>query len=292
MSCSDCQWKAVLATALGCLALLVTIPLQAQQLASTAKTDAAVVVDGVVKQVFRNLQQSEVPYIVQIEVQRSEVRQSLPAGSKLQFPAPGQLIYVQVVQPRSAGQLLNPRGQRAMIPNANSQLKAYLVAGPNDGWAGTYPEWFDGSAAATAEAEPADASWNQPARSSLGVTTEVTQVQGNTALKVTSVERGSAAQKAGLEEGDLIVGVNKTRITEAAQLDAAARLGKPFSIVVADVRSGRVVPVEIDPSAGDGNVAASSPPIQTSAKPKRTPLGISAEPVRVPIALCFESDTS
>ena len=280
---SSNRTTALLIVAMVCTTLSALPRLEAQQLARTAKDDAAVVVEGVVKQVFRNLQQSEVPYLVQIEVQRSEVRQTLPAGSKLQFPAPGQLIYVQVVQPRTTGQILNPRGQQATIPTENSQLKAYLVVGPNGGWAGTYPEWFDGRPAATAEAPPTGpgSSWNPTVRSDLGVTTEVTQFQGHTALKVTSVERGSAAQKAGLEDGDMIVAINKTPISDATQLDASAQLGKPFSVVVADVRTGRVVPVQIDPAAGDRNVVASSPQQDTSAKPKRAPLGISAESVRV-----------
>ena len=214
------RWMISIGTALFVVAALFVSPLAAQQLAGipsqgAAKQDAVVVVDGVARQVFRNLQASQIQYVVQIEVQRSEVKRTLPADSKLAFPAPGQLIYVQVVEPGGADRATLPRGAKLLIPNAQSQVRAYLVPAPTGGWSGTYPDWFDGTAAQQAEAEPGDAAgtaarrpWDRPTGPDLGMTIELVNVQGHPALKVSNVQRGGPAQQAGLEDGDLIVAVN------------------------------------------------------------------------------------
>ena len=114
------------------------------------------------------------------------------------------------------------------------------------------------------------------------MTTEVVKVQKQMGLRVTSVERGGAAQKAGLEVGDIIAGVEKTAITDENQLEKIAAKGKKFSLIVVDVNTGRGTQIEIDPAST--KVAASEEdevPVATTPveQPPKVSLGISAEPV-------------
>ena len=69
------------------------------QRAPQTKEGASIVVDGIVREVFRSPRQTQVDYVIQIEVSRSEYGR-LPADPKrVQAPAPGDQIYVHVFQP-------------------------------------------------------------------------------------------------------------------------------------------------------------------------------------------------
>jgi S1-C subfamily serine protease len=113
------------------------------------------------------------------------------------------------------------------------------------------------------------------------MTAELVEFRGRSALKVTSVQRRSPAQVAGLEDGDLIIAVNRANLTGSQQLDQAAQRGQPFSVSVADVRSQRVVEVQINPAKGTDRVAKSDPKSETPTAESRPSLGISAESVSV-----------
>jgi hypothetical protein len=74
---------------------------QAKQLASAAKADAALVVEGIVRQVFRSPRQSRTDYLLEIDVQRSEARRLPPGIARPQFPSPGECVYVPAGSPRA-----------------------------------------------------------------------------------------------------------------------------------------------------------------------------------------------
>jgi S1-C subfamily serine protease len=265
----------------GWLAELTPIPSYAQQRERLAKADVPLVVDGVVRQVFRSTVQGRDEYLLQIEVQHSEGHKSVPEGSRLRFPGPGESVYVHV-SPRQdqAGRAL-VGGSRKDLPEVRAQVRAYLSAREQGGWEGVVPDWYEVGVDRAAEAGPDDqtrdiARNSRSSKSRLGMTTEALKVQNRIALRVTSVERDGAAQKCGLEVGDVIAGVEGAAITDTAQLEGLAAKGKKFSLIVIDVNTGRGSQVEFDPTErpANGDVTGVQP-----TQPPKVSLGISAEPV-------------
>jgi S1-C subfamily serine protease len=282
-----------------------TIPAtaKAQEREAVAKQDAALVVDGLVREVFRSPRQGQVDYLVQIEVRRSAIGQPPRSAARLTFPAPGESIYVHVFQTTSG----SGRGGYRSIPSERTDVRAYLTPRAQGGWEGTFPEWFDVTANQPASAGPTDTlppsvdnpptpaptgSGSKVVVSSLGVMVETLDVGGRTALRVSSVERGGPAQKAGIEVGDIIAGANKEPIATAQQLDELARRGGALSLIVVDVNTGKGVqvpvttgrtteggpPIAVNPRTDDRNVNGDTAP-GTGSAPRS--LGITAEPVTI-----------
>jgi S1-C subfamily serine protease len=113
------------------------------------------------------------------------------------------------------------------------------------------------------------------------MTTEPVKVKDKLVLRVTSVERGGPAEKAGLEIGDVVFGVNDTPLTGPEQLDEVARRGESMTLAVMDVRTGRAAQIELRVGPRDADAVAKDAPkadTPTPAAPPRS-LGISAEPV-------------
>jgi S1-C subfamily serine protease len=121
---------------------------------------------------------------------------------------------------------------------------------------------------------------------------ETLSVQGHNVLRVTAVERGGAGQKAGLEVGDIIAGVNNTGITDADQVEQAARQGGTLPLVVVDVNTGKGVRVDVALGRATGGRPSipiepnpgPEPPAVTESRPTEAPkptIGLSAEPVRL-----------
>ncbi len=260
---------------------LWAIPAGAQQRERVAKGDAALVVDGVVRQVFRSDRKGRTDYLVQVEVQRCEGRKPLKGTTRPSIPAPGDVVYVHVFQLQDAA-----GGSYAAPPAERSQVRAYLVPRDQGGWEGTFPDWCDLTAERPVDASPADPAPSAPERpkerSPLGLTTEAAKVDGRAGLRVTSVERGGPAQQAGLEVGDVIVGTKGGALTGMDQLDALARSGGSFPLIVLDVNTGRAAQIEVKMPAPAAD--APKPPTEVSRDPTPAPttsrsLGLSADPV-------------
>ncbi|MBS4104499.1 S1C family serine protease, partial [Tsukamurella paurometabola] len=69
-------------------------------------------------------------------------------------------------------------------------------------------------------------------------------------VRVENVKKGSAAEKAGIREGDVITKVGDTEVAEAADVIVAIRavgVGKETTVTVA--RDGRQVPIKVTPEA-------------------------------------------
>ena len=222
-------------------------------------------------------------YLIEIDVQRSEGRR-IPAGvTRPPFPGPGECVYVHFSHP-SGGPGGDIEG-RSTIPPERAQVRAFLIPREQGGWQGASAEWFELTSSTPAPQSPTDPepssaerSLDQPSASALGMTMEPVKVKDRLALRVTSVERGSPAQQAGLEEDDIIVSANGAALTSAGQLEELARLGAPFSLVVADVRTGRAAQVEVRPAQLPGErVDGSAQPVPPPAP--RISLGVSAESV-------------
>jgi S1-C subfamily serine protease len=83
-------------------------------------------------------------------------------------------------------------------------------------------------------------------RRSLGLSAEPVKLGQRTALKVTRVEEGGAAQKAGIEPEDVLVAANGAPLTGPEQLGYALRKSGPtLRLTVRDSRTGKDVAVEV-----------------------------------------------
>lgn len=271
---------------------LVALPASAQQREKMAKADATLVVDGVVRQVFRSPRQTRTDYLVQIEVARSEGKKTPRGTGRLTIPTPGDSVYVHVYQLNEGINRVASLDSYGAIPAERSQIRAYLTPREAGGWEGVFPDWYEVTTERSADASPADPAPGLPdvakekaTTSSLGMTSELTKINNRTGLKVTSLERGGPVQKAGIEIGDVIVGVNGVPITGADQLEALAKKNEPLPLIVVDVNTGRVAQAEVRPglsTAGkptENNSPNPAPPAESATPAVSKSLGLAAEPV-------------
>jgi S1-C subfamily serine protease len=274
----------------------------AMQNEGVARSDAALIVDGIVREVFRSAREGRVDYLVQIELTRAEIGRAPAAGPRPAYPAPGESVYVHVFQ--------GPGGYRA-IPSERARLRAYLAPRSKGGWEGTFPDWYELTSNQLTGASPNDPAppvadtaptpggapapeveatsrgtrapaGGKTALTSLGVTVETLSVQDRRVLRITAVERGGAGQRAGLEVGDIIAGVNKQPIRDAEQVEQEARQGGTLPLVVVDVNTGNGV--QVDVPLGNPRTGAPSNTADPTSRPEpadapKPAIGLSAEPV-------------
>jgi membrane-associated protease RseP (regulator of RpoE activity) len=231
--------------------LLFAGPGAAQDAAPSAPPDATIAVEGVVRGVFRREGGGRDERIVPIEIRRTEILRRLPSDARVAAPAPGDVLYVHVLG-RAGGPW--QRAVEPTTPRDGATVRAFADPAGDGTWRAAPDPWFqtlDGGAAPPARlpGAGAPAPGPAPAPSSLGIATDLVSVHGRRGLKVTSVTPGGAGQKAGLEIGDVIVAAAGQPIEGADSLEAAARAGRPFTIGVVDVNTGRVVDVEVAPAA-------------------------------------------
>jgi serine protease Do len=295
------------AAALAVLGFSAAVAL-AQQAGGTSKNEAALVIDGVVREVFRSQRQDRVDYLVQIEVKRSEAGRTPREPVRVLLPAPGDAVYVHASE-RMGGDRAQRQG---LLPAERAQVRAYLVPRPRGGWEGTSADWFEMTSKVLVAESPSDPPPiandpapapapvpNAPANTApapgarstvtaLGLTGEGQNVRDQFVFRVTSVERGSPAQRAGLEPGDVIVAANERPLTGIDAFSELAKKGGTLNLVVLDVNTGKAARVPVELVVGDAvnnrpDVPAApanpSPAPAPSPSGERRPLGISAEPV-------------
>jgi len=110
------------------------------------------------------------------------------------------------------------------------------------------------------------------------MTYEAHKVNDRLVLRVKSVERGGAAQQAGIEVGDVIIGVKEAPLQSAAQLEDLARRGEPISLMVVDVNTSRSTRIELRPGQQSDAQVSTEP---TTTLTQRRSLGLTAESVRL-----------
>jgi serine protease Do len=262
----------------------------AQNRASATRDDAVVVIDGIVREVFRSPRQDRVDYLVQIEVKRTQADRVPPTPPRVAVPAPGDVVYVHTSQRTGSGQRQGIAGQnqptaeaRQVVPAERSQVRAYLAASARGGWEGAGAAWFEPTSNVLAEANAADSQPAAPesapatppasrpetptlggksALAVLGFTGESMNVKGQFVLRVSSVEQGGPAQRSGLEPGDIVVGANDKALGGLDQLATLERQRTLKSLLVLDVNTGKAVRVPIDLTAAPGAKPANEiPPV-------------------------------
>ena len=197
---------------------------------------------------------------------------------------------------RTRGDSAELRDTRPYRPS-DATIRAYLYARPQGGWDGAFPDWFDQANAPVVnrgqnDPEPpvqtgptpgpapaAPAATNGSILQKLGLRAEQVQVSGRLVLKVIDVVPDSPAGQAGLEQGDVLVGVNGGFITDIDQLTTTILKGAPTAtFAVLNVRDGKTANVKVNLG---GLVAAESPQPKPEAAPAPTrTLGVKTEQVR------------
>ena len=115
-----------------------------------------------------------------------------------------------------------------------------------------------------------------------------------TAIRVTEVQEGSPAAKAGLEPGDVIIAANETPVADLDQLNAAVQKSGPaMTLKVLDPRTRREVPVQVhlDGAAASPSVGPSVPDHSPLPRPAPAAPGGGASSARA-IGLVVEAGTA
>jgi serine protease Do len=114
----------------------------------------------------------------------------------------------------------------------------------------------------------------QPAPSrSLGVKTEQVRIGQRTAVRVTAVQDGSPASKAGIEPGDVLVEADGAPTGDLAQLQAAIqKSGAVMNLKVYDSRTRREVPVQVHFDALPGPSTSVNLPPANPTRPEPAPV--------------------
>jgi S1-C subfamily serine protease len=244
------------------------------------KTDAVLVVEGTVRQVFRSTRQDRAGYLVEILVRSSEARGEAPPQARVRYPAPGEVVYVYATaqEPQKEQRFLVDK-ESGTLPAENARVRAYLTPRDGGGWEGVRPDWFESVAAAPSAPAPSPPASRPVSTAALGMSTERILVGDREALKVTSIERGGPAQKAGFEVGDVIAALNTSDPVTAERLDALISKGEPFPVVVVDVNTGRKAQVVIRPAPVAQTDKPAPKPTEPTPEPPSRSLGLTAEPV-------------
>lgn len=297
-----------------------------QERGASTRDDAILVVDGAVREVFQSARRDRTDYVVQIDVKRAEAVRSARTPVRVLVPAPGDFVYVHASRragdPATLGQVgggRSPADARRAVPAERSLVRAYLVPQANGGWQGAGTDWFEVSSNQPADTGasdlpppagpseppvpgrrpgtvPADPRGGRSALLALGLTGETVNARGHTVFRVTNVDAGGPAQHAGIEQGDVIVGVDDKSLEGIEQLDALSRKGGTLNLVILDVNTGKAVRVPVELTASDADKpAGGQPPVTNS--PNNPPgadtrpvpttptagrsLGISAEPTQI-----------
>jgi serine protease Do len=300
----------------------------AQDQRRATRDDAVLLVEGVVREVFQSSRQEMIDFIVQIDVNRSELVRKPQAALRASIPAPGDVVYVhtsrrpdgvQRLAGSGDGQTSAPARAAGGVPAERSRVRAYLYPRASGGWEGAGADCFELTARDLADAGATDpppaASDRTPglpggrpdtipglpragktALEALGLTGEALDSRGQFVLRVSSVEPGGPAQRAGIEPGDMIIGVNDKALSGIDQLDQFTRQGGRLNLAVLDVNTGKAVRVPVELSdTGRLGAPAGAPPTADKPAPTGLPrdgtnpparaasrsLGISAEPVTI-----------
>ncbi|WP_165069408.1 PDZ domain-containing protein [Paludisphaera rhizosphaerae] len=234
-------------------------------LAPQWKSQAPLVVEGVVAEVFRSARLTNIHYLVEVRVQsaRLQTRTSAPGerqGVKIAEVAPAirvpqadETIYVHCFTPQPTTPPTPAAGGHLEIADEGVRIRAYLYPRPQGGYAGAYPDWFDRTSAEMARPEDVEEphpSEPPPKRKQLGLYTETVLFEGKPTQRVTGLVASSPAQTAGIQVNDLVTAVNGVATNNVDSFrSAVARSNNPVRLTVRRVATGAVEDMTINFSA-------------------------------------------
>lgn len=261
----------------------LVLTLNSLVMAQVRTSDAALVVEGTVERVYEQ-SGADQNLLVQILVQRSEnLTTNRPQHDR--WPAPGEFLFVAL--------------ERGMArPNEGDTIEGRLAPSVDGGWTGASRQWFtgsdDSSARSTDRLPESDRRQGNDQRAgsdtavvsipTLGLQGERIDVQGALAIRVTQMAAEGAAKAAGLEIGDIIIGIDGQKLSTESLANAGRQLNE-FELNVIDVNSGRVARVNVQPqvavAADDSETRSDVDSNRPRTAPPAYSLGLSAEETAV-----------
>jgi hypothetical protein len=200
------------------------------------KPQADLIVTGEVGKVYVNTDSANINYIVEIEVRAVEKGQGIE---------PGQALDARCFQRRRDAPRVPAAYGHHQVPREGDLVRAYLMRRPNGRYEGTYPNWIDPIGSGPPGGGAPGPRAPSP-RWALGVYTQPVRLGDRLGLQITQVAPGGAAQRVGLEAGDIIVEANG-EMTRSQQdlLRAIAQSGVSLKVTIRDVRTGAMSTVEV-----------------------------------------------
>lgn len=264
---------------LATVAISLVICVSRAELAPQWKSQAPLIVEGVVAEVFRSARMTNIHYVVEIRIQSAQLRP--PAGASMQrrgvkiaevapaikVPQAGEAVYVHCFTPQTDAATMPAAGGHLEIAAEGERIRAYLYPRTQGGYAGAYPDWFDRIAPDSARPEDVEEphpSEPQPKRKQLGLYTETVLVDGKPTQRVTGLVAASAALGAGVQVHDLVTAVNGIPTTDVDSFKTAvARSNNPIRLTIRRAATGAVEEMSINfssllatsPEPGGGPVA-------------------------------------
>jgi membrane-associated protease RseP (regulator of RpoE activity) len=219
------------------LALLVFGPVSSRaERPPEPKQDADLIVTGRVGKVYTNTDSVNVNFIVEIEVQTTQKGQAFPSG---------QILDARCFQRRRDAPRVPAAYGHHQVPREGETIRAHLMRRPDGRYEGTYPDWVDPMGGVTPDGGSPGAAARYPYWA-LGIFTQPVRLGDRVGLQITQVVGGGAAQRVGLEAGDVILeaGGEPTRSPDDL-LRAISRSGGSLKLTIRDVRTGRLSTVEV-----------------------------------------------
>jgi membrane-associated protease RseP (regulator of RpoE activity) len=223
----------------GIAALEVGAPVARAERPPEPKGEASLIVTGMVRGVYQEVQPQEIHYVVEITTEQAAAGTTPRDPGPVAVPEPGAPVYVHVFQRRADAPRVPAAYGHKAIPRVGTRLRAYLYPSGGDvgRWEGAYPDWFD--ALNSGPIPPGPGPGPQPRM--IGVFTQPVQVGNRMGLQITGVAPGGPAARIGLEPGDIILEADGRPTTTPAQLSAAVRdAGDILRLLIRNVRNGQI----------------------------------------------------
>lgn len=251
------------------------------------KQEAVLIVDGVVKEIYRSVRQSQADVLVEISVDDARIGPQSRNRGRVIVPAEGERIYVHLQE------LPGGLGHR-QSPQERSRIRAFLYPRSQGGWVGSFPDWFDVTSNELAPASPDDPApaaggaaevaggpgMTRPAGAleTLGVGGDVINAGGDRiVIRITSVKPESPSATAGLEVGDVIIGAANSPLTSLEDLAELIRDNAPVVPMIV-VGKGEQRATEVKVNLG-GKVVAGRVPVPADAgRPAPAPIPTPSNP--------------
>jgi S1-C subfamily serine protease len=245
-----------------------------------ARERAALVVEGNVAGVYRDVKAGTNEYVIEVSTTKAEL--GAGARGRLVIPGAGEPVYVKLAteQPNRS------------IPSVGSTVRVYLTLTQNGEWTAAGNEWAEvlrggvGGFEAKPASEPAPPTAPAPAPPEapagrggtvdqiLGIESEQIQAGGRVVLRVKKLVPGGPAAESGIEPEDVILGINReTYANVEGFANGLKKAGSEAVITVLDPK--RREPVDVKVALG-----SAAAPVNDAAVPRRS-LGVAVEVVEI-----------
>lgn len=242
-------------------------------------------IQGAVARVFSSDDPADEARAVEIELRSVAIGDDPPASS-VRMPAPGEVLFV--IVSGESHRYANRGG--VSVPRVGEVIRA-TVAGDGRGlWSAAGADWFESAASSRQPPAPADGADEESDASTRplawrGMSSRPKIVGGRIVLEVATVDERGPARDAGLQPGDVIVGIGGRPIASLAVVRKLSASPDALDLAVIDVNSRRLAEVKL---AASGVTAPRDPEDVPTTEDDETPaariaraMGVTLEVTRV-----------